>query len=145
MRIRFGLSWEEPRKGKKKGKRIRCSNHTIYFGDGASDWDRDEFHTKLKEEIRRQFPGKNVIGYCPAPEVWGEMLHDIHLLGTDLKLLKGQAVSLEPATNLPRFPVTKRYYARPIDGDWGKEGFEPGEDDWSILVDEEDVVVRKES
>ena len=45
---------------------------------------------------------------------YGRMKTDLHLLGTSLRLRKGEIVSLLPATNLPQ----GGYFARPANGKW---------------------------
>lgn len=53
----------------------------------------------------------------------GVMLNDAHLLGTSLRLEKGQVVALVPATNIPG----GGFFAKPFDGKWS-DGIERSED-----------------
>lgn len=54
-----------------------------------------------------------------------KMTTDCHLLGTRLRLRKGQLVNVTPATNLPQ----GGFFAAPVSGAWGED---------SILLTAED-------
>jgi hypothetical protein len=59
------------------------------------------------------------------------MTNDAHLLGTGLKLFKGQRVQLTPATNIP--DGDGKYFASPVGGFPGCDEMD------SILLDTEDL------
>jgi hypothetical protein len=70
----------------------------------------------------------------------GTMLEAAELLGVPgMRLNKGQAVRLVPATNLPPDGNRVRYFASPLDGCWS-DGVLRGDED-SILVDQSDVAI----
>lgn len=73
----------------------------------------------------------------------GIMNTDIHLLGTSLKLQKGQKVTLCKPTNLPYFLMEKTYFACPIDGKWS-DGIDR-DNDSSILIHEEEFTFTPEN
>lgn len=64
----------------------------------------------------------------------GTMKRDIHLLGTSLRLLKGQIVNLTPATNIPE----GGYFARPLNCVW-PDGIERDSHD-SIYISPSEAV-----
>lgn len=55
---------------------------------------------------------------------YGRMKTDCHLLGTSLRLRKGELVELLPASNLPQ----GGYFARPASGKWA-DGIDHSPDD----------------
>ncbi len=66
------------------------------------------------------------------------MKTDVHLVGTGLKLQRGQLVEVWEASNLPQ----GGYFARPADGSWSDRIIHDGED--SIHVTENDITIERQ-